>query len=223
MENNKKNLSTLEYLIIVQRLLNVHNGKTSFMWLASNTIKCCWIDFSIYLNAQHVNGMTPGKFGTFYRKETWLCNRNLFILSFNWNTSKYICLNGVMERQFIVAFQSTFFSHIMAFQFSLASFLTFFHCHLSLDMVFFSLLLIKSSKWSKRVSFRGKPQKALLSYLMRPFYNVFTAILLQSDGTQPYIVPKFLFCRLSKQFLLVSWGSNLGVKHNMSKLNSFKS
>ena len=136
MEKNRKNLSTLEYLIIVQRLLNVHNGKTSFMWLASNTIKCCWIDFSIYLNAQHVNGMTPGKFGTFYRKETWLCNRNLFILSFNWNTSKYICLNGVMERQFIVAFQSTFFSHIMAFQFSLASFLTFFHCHLSLDMVF---------------------------------------------------------------------------------------
>ena len=53
---------TLEYLITVQHLLNVHNVKLDFMWLAKkdnlmllNQFKA----FSINLNAQHVSGMTP--------------------------------------------------------------------------------------------------------------------------------------------------------------------
>ena len=53
---------TLEYLITLQHLLNVHNGKLDFIWLAKkdnlmllNQFKT----FSINLNAQHVNGMTP--------------------------------------------------------------------------------------------------------------------------------------------------------------------
>ena len=48
--------NTLEYLITVQHLSNVHNGKLHFMWLAK---KDNLITFSIKLNAQHVNGMTP--------------------------------------------------------------------------------------------------------------------------------------------------------------------
>ena len=54
---------TLEYLITVQHLLNVHYGKLDFIWLAKmeKSMLNWWPvqDFSINLNAQHVNGMTP--------------------------------------------------------------------------------------------------------------------------------------------------------------------
>ena len=47
--------STLEYLI------TVHNGKLDFIWLAKkdNLMLLKFKTFSINLNAQHVNGMTP--------------------------------------------------------------------------------------------------------------------------------------------------------------------
>ena len=47
--------STLEYLI------TVHNGKLDFKWLAKkdNLMLLKFKTFSINLNAQHVNGMTP--------------------------------------------------------------------------------------------------------------------------------------------------------------------
>ena len=59
--------ATLEYLITVQHLLNVHNEKTRFHMackegqfdvvemMANDQFKT----LSINLNAQHVNGMTP--------------------------------------------------------------------------------------------------------------------------------------------------------------------
>ena len=61
-------ISTLEYLITVQHPLNVHNGKLDFIWLAKKDnlmLLNQWYlneqfkPFSINLNAQHVNGMTP--------------------------------------------------------------------------------------------------------------------------------------------------------------------
>ena len=62
-----KSRNTLEYLITVQHQLKVHNGKLDFMWrckegqfdvvelMANDHFKT----FSINLNAQYVNGMTP--------------------------------------------------------------------------------------------------------------------------------------------------------------------
>ena len=58
---------TLEYLITVQHLLNVYNGKFDFIWLAKkDNLKLLNLwritnfkAFGINVNAQHVNGMTP--------------------------------------------------------------------------------------------------------------------------------------------------------------------
>ena len=58
---------TIENLITVQHLLNIHNGKLDFIWLAKegqfDVVKLMVNDqfktFGINLNAQHVNGMTP--------------------------------------------------------------------------------------------------------------------------------------------------------------------
>ena len=59
---NIKTNTTLEYLITVQHLLNVQKGKLDFIWLAKKD-NLMLLDqfktFSINLNAQHVNGMTP--------------------------------------------------------------------------------------------------------------------------------------------------------------------
>ena len=54
--------NTLDYLITVQHLSNVLNGKLNFIWLAKkdNLMSLNWFKtFSINLNVQHVNGMTP--------------------------------------------------------------------------------------------------------------------------------------------------------------------
>ena len=55
--------NTLEYLITLQHLLNVHNGKLDFIWLAKKDnlmpLDQQFKAFSINLNTQHVNGMTP--------------------------------------------------------------------------------------------------------------------------------------------------------------------
>ena len=59
---NIKTNTTLEYLITVQHLINVQKGKLDFIWLAKKD-NLMLLDqcktFSINLNAQHVNGMTP--------------------------------------------------------------------------------------------------------------------------------------------------------------------
>ena len=55
-------LEILEYLITVQHLLNVHNGTPDFIWLPKKDnlmLLNHFKTFSINLNAQHVNGMTP--------------------------------------------------------------------------------------------------------------------------------------------------------------------
>ena len=55
--------ATVEYLISVQHLLNVHNGKLDFIRLAKKDnlmlLNFKFKTFSINLNAQQVNGMTP--------------------------------------------------------------------------------------------------------------------------------------------------------------------
>ena len=62
-----KTNTTLEYQITVQHLLNVRKGKLDFIWLAKKD-NLMLLDqcktFSINLNAQHVNGITP--FGLAY-------------------------------------------------------------------------------------------------------------------------------------------------------------
>ena len=53
---------TLEYLITVQLLLNIHNEKLDFIWqfdVVELMINDQFKTFSINLNVQHVNGMTP--------------------------------------------------------------------------------------------------------------------------------------------------------------------
>ena len=50
---------TLKYLITVQHLFNVHNGKLDFICLLELMVNDQCNISSINLIAQHVNGMTP--------------------------------------------------------------------------------------------------------------------------------------------------------------------